>query len=463
MSKTSSLKSTLAVSLNNYLDAGAIVAGASGLTLWQNYLGLSEVHLGWLNAISANALGAAIGAIIGGFLADRYGRKFIFTYNLLVYMTGVLIVMLSVNYPMLLCGFLITGISVGVGVPASWTYISESSEVHNRGRNICISQMSWGFGPMIILLFGMLFAPGGYLYNIVEAIAHAFIGADAAEAAVQVFSSRVVFFTLFVVAFIAWTLQRQLEESKEWTQPTSSVNETNTAQPISALTEGVSAGQARSSVTENIKLLFTNKIAVRTVIFLASIYLTWNLVASVMGFFQPHIYETAGGLSNEYANMLSCIGWAVVVAVTFCLSFFIDRLSHKLIYILGLVAAIATWVIIIKGVTGVGSLWAFSILWGINGGLSVQIFYALWGSELFPAKFRAGAQGLMFFIVRGLSAVWGIVFTYIYGENGEGFTLAAWCMVALLLISLVVGVAGCPNTRGKSLQQITKERYGDNI
>ena len=438
--KTSSLKSTLAVSLNNYLDAGAIVAGASGITLWQNYLGLSEIHLGWLNAISANALGAAIGAIIGGFLADKFGRKFIFTYNLLVYMLGVLIVMLSTNFAMLLCGFLITGISVGVGVPASWTYISESSEVHNRGRNICISQMSWGMGPMIILLFGMLFAPGGYLYHIVEAIAHTFIGADAAETAVQVFSSRVVFFTLFVVAFIAWTLQRQLEESKEFED---------------------NKQQKKSGIVDNIKLLFTNRIAVRTVIFLALIYLTWNLVASVMGFFQPHIYETAGGLSNEYANMLSCVGWLVVVVVTFCLSFFIDRLPHKLIYVLGLVAAIATWVIIIKGVTGIGSLWAFSILWGVNGGLSVQIFYALWGSELFPAKFRAGAQGLMFFIVRGLSALWGIIFTYIYGENGEGFTLAAYCMVVLLLISLVVGVIGAPNTRGKSLQQITEERYGD--
>ena len=116
MANSGSLKSTLAVSLTNYLDAGAIVAGASGLTLWQNYLGLSEVHLGWLNFISANCLGAAVGAIIGGFLADKYGRKFIFTYNLLVYMLGVLTVMFSVNYPMLLCGFLITGISVGVGV-----------------------------------------------------------------------------------------------------------------------------------------------------------------------------------------------------------------------------------------------------------------------------------------------------------------------------------------------------------
>ena len=441
MSKKSSLKSTIAVSLNNYLDAGAIVAGASGITLWQNYLGLSEIHLGWLNAISANALGAAIGAIIGGFLADKFGRKFIFTYNLLVYMLGVLIVMLSMNYPMLLCGFLITGISVGVGVPASWTYISESSEVNNRGRNICISQMSWGLGPMIILLFGMLFAPGGYLYGLVEAIAHAVIGADAAEAAVQVFSSRVVFFTLFVVAFIAWTLQRQLEESQEFT----------------------ASKEKKSGIVDNIKLLFTNKIAVKTVVFLASIYLTWNLVASVMGFFQPHIYETAGGLSNEYANMLSCVGWLVVVVVTFCLSFFIDHLPHKLFYVLGLVAALATWVVIIKGVTGVGSLWAFSILWGVNGGLSVQIFYALWGSELFPAKFRAGAQGLMFFIVRGLSAAWGLIFTYIYGENGEGFTLAAWCMIILLLISLIVGVIGAPNTRGKSLAQITKERYGETV
>ena len=68
MKKNSSLRSTLAVSLNNYLDAGAIVAGSSGITLWQNYLGLSEMHLGWLNALSANAMGAAIGAIIGGFL-----------------------------------------------------------------------------------------------------------------------------------------------------------------------------------------------------------------------------------------------------------------------------------------------------------------------------------------------------------------------------------------------------------
>lgn len=444
--KNNSLKSTIAVSLTNYLDAGAIVAGASGLTLWQKYLGLTEVHLGWLNFISANCLGAAIGAIIGGFLADKYGRKFIYTYNLLVYMAGVLLVMYSVNFPMLLAGFLVTGISVGIGVPASWTYISESSEVNNRGRNICISQMSWGFGPMIILLLGMFFAPGGYLFSWVENIGHAIGGETLSGDALHVYSSRLVFFSLFVVAFIAWNLQRKLEESKEWTDSN----------------QAAKAKGEETGLLHAFKLLFTNSKIIKTVCYLATIYLTWNLVASVMGFFQPHIYETAGGLSNEYANMLSCVGWAIVVVVTFGVSFIIDKVPHKLLYIIGLLAALATWMVIIAGVNGLGSLWAFSILWGINSGISVQIFYALWGSELFPAKFRAGAQGLMFFIVRSLSAAWGLVFTYIYGENGEGFTVAAYCMIALLLISLVVGVIGCPNTRGKSLEQITRERYGDN-
>ena len=203
-------------------------------------------------------------------------------------------------------------------------------------------------------------------------------------------------------------------------------------------------------------------IAVKTVAFLATIYLTWNLVASVMGFFQPHIYESAGGMSNKDANMLSCISWVVVVATTFVISHIVDKVAHRLFYVLGLLCALTAWFIIIGiGVSNLVWLWVFTILWGINNGCSVQVFYALWGSELFPAKFRAGAQGLMFFIVRGLSAVWGLVFTYIYGENGEGFTIAAYCMIALLLISLIVGLIGAPNTRGRALDDIVKERYGD--
>ncbi len=445
--KKGSLKSTIAVSLTNYLDAGAIVAGASGLTLWKEYLGLTEGHLGWLNAISANCLGAAIGAIIGGFLADKFGRKAIYTYNMLVYMLGVALIMFSFNFPMLLLGFLITGISVGVGVPASWTYISESSEVGNRGRNIGISQMAWGIGPTIILILGTLLAPPtggagseGMLFGLVQGVASLF-GVEGSGASLNVFSSRIVFASLFIVAFIAWQLQRRLDESKAW-------------EDLKSGDQGKSQGTFASFGS-----LFTNRINIRTMLFLAGMYLTWNLVSSVMGFFQQHIYETAGGLSNEYANMLSVGQWLIIIATTFVFSMIVDKVNQRWLYFIGVSFAVLAWLLIITvGINSIAGLLIFTLLWGLQGGISVQSFYALWASELFPARYRAAAQGVMFFVVRGLSAAWGLGFVYLYGEQGEGFAVAAYVMLALLLISLIIGTVGAPNTRGKTLDEISKER-----
>lgn len=450
MENKSSLKSTITVSLTNYLDAGAIVAGASGLTLWQEYLNLTEGNLGWLNAISANCLGAAIGAIIGGFLADKYGRKFIYTYNMIIYMIGVLLIMLSVNFPMLLVGFLVTGVSVGVGVPASWTYISENSEINNRGRNIAISQMAWGIGPTIILILGTLLAPptageaGGLLFGFVASVASIF-GVTESGAELNIFTSRIVFASLFVVAFIAWTLQRQLDESKEWLDIKAS-------------------GQKQPSTFASFGALFKNKVNIKTMLFLAGMYLSWNLVSSVMGFFQQHIYETAGGLSNEYANMLSVGQWVVIILTTFLFSLVVDKVAHRPLYAVGVGSAVLAWVMVLTiGITSIEGLLVFTALWAIQGGISVQTFYALWASELFPAKYRAAAQGVMFFIVRGLSAAWGLVFVYIYGKNGEGFTVAAILMMLLLIVSLLIGLIGAPRTKGKSLEEITRERYGNDI
>ena len=455
--KKSSLKSTIAVSLTNYLDAGAIVAGASGLTLWKDYLSLTEGHLGWLNAISANCLGAAIGAIIGGFMADKFGRKAIYTYNMLVYVLGVLIIMLAVNFPILLLGFLVTGISVGVGVPASWTYISESSETGNRGRNICISQMAWGIGPLIILLIGTLLAPptggsgdtGGVLFPLVETVANAITGGGLQGSALNVFSSRIVFASLFIVAFIAWQLQRRLDESAEWK-----------AAKEAEKKSGIKAKGVFSSFGD----LFTNKVCVKSILFLAGMYLTWNLVCSVMGFFQPHIYETAGGLSNEMANSFAAGQWVVIIAMTFVCSLVVDKMNQRLLYAFGVGMGIIAWLIIITiGINSMTGLVVFTLLWAMQAGVSVQTFYALWASELFPAKYRAAAQGIMFFIVRGLSAVWGILFVHIYGENGEGFTMAAYLMMAFFIISFIIGIIWAPKTQGKTLEEITRERYGDNI
>ena len=183
-----------------------------------------------------------------------------------------------------------------------------------------------------------------------------------------------------------------------------------------------------------------------------------------MGFFQQHIYETAGGLTNGQANLLTVGQWLIIILTTYIFSTVVDKVNQRWLFCLGVGFAVAAWLMVVTiGINSLTGLIIFTVLWGLQGGISVQTFYALWASELFPAKFRAAAQGIMFFIVRGLSAAWGLGFTGIYGENGEGFTVAAWIMIGLLTVSLLIGTILTPQTRGKTLDQITRERYGENF
>ncbi|EDN9704627.1 MFS transporter [Listeria monocytogenes] len=417
---STSKKGTIAVSLTNYLDSGCIVAGASGLTLWATQFGLSSFAVGLLGAVSANAFGSAIGALIGGHLADKYGRKFIYTYNMLVYMLGVTIIMFAMNFPMLLIGFLVTGLSVGAGVPASWTYISEMADPSIRARNIGISQFAWSCGPAIIFTLGIIVSPLGLLGN------------------------RLLFLSLLIVSFVAWQLQRKLEESKDWEA------------------EQVKMKESGNRLEHPFKTAFSSMVNVKSVLFLVGVYLFWNLVAGAMGFFMPFVYETVGGLSNTQANLLQAVLWILTAASTyFGFAKFGDRVSHRGLFFVGALMAVASWVVLtFVGMSWVG-LWTFVILWGISAGIGAQAFYALWSTELFPTKYRGGVQGVMFFLVRGSTGVWSIVFPVILANLG--FTVAGTIMIGLLTVSLLIGVIWAPKTRGRSLDDITKERYGNTI
>ncbi|MBC1244489.1 MFS transporter [Listeria welshimeri] len=417
---STSKKGTIAVSLTNYLDSGCIVAGASGLTLWATQFGLSSFAVGLLGAVSANAFGSAIGALIGGHLADKYGRKFIYTYNMLVYMLGVTIIMFAMNFPMLLIGFLVTGLSVGAGVPASWTYISEMADPSIRARNIGISQFAWSCGPAIIFTLGIIVSPLGLLGN------------------------RLLFLSLLIVAFVAWQLQRKLEESKDWEA------------------EQVKLKESGNRLEHPFKTAFSSMVNVKSVLFLVGVYLFWNLVAGAMGFFMPFVYETVGGLSNTQANLLQAVLWILTAASTyFGFAKFGDRVSHRGLFFVGALMAVASWVVLtFVGMSWVG-LWTFVILWGISAGIGAQAFYALWSTELFPTKYRGGVQGVMFFLVRGSTGIWSIVFPVILANLG--FTVAGTIMIGLLAVSLLIGVIWAPKTRGRSLDDITKERYGNTL
>jgi hypothetical protein len=79
---------------------------------------------------------------------------------------------------------------------------------------------------------------------------------------------------------------------------------------------------------------------------------------------------------------------------------------------------------------------------------------------MFPARYRAAAQGFSFFTARFCLSIWLFISANIIGENGEGLPIAATILVAFATISMLIGTIFCPNTAGKTLQQIEEERYG---
>ncbi|MDU5951259.1 MAG: MFS transporter, partial [Paenibacillus macerans] len=331
------LKSTITVAMSNYLEAGSIVAGAGGLTLWVEYLKLDDVKLGLLGALSANGFGSAIGALIGGFLVDKYGRKLIYKYDLLVYMLGVLLVALSFNFPMLLAGYVITGIAVGAAIPAAWTYISEEAPAGERAARVGWGQLAWSIGPAISLLLSVALAPLGLL------------------------GSRLIFGQLFVIALITWIMQQQINESKIW--------EEEKAREAKALAGGQAA---KSSVAE----LFKSRANLRSIVLLLGIYCFWNLVAGVMGYFMPYIYQRVGGLTSAQANLLQAFLWILTVASTYFVFIkFGDKANRKVLYGIGAFMGIAAWAILSFGGMGMAELLAFVVLWGVAAGFGAQAFY----------------------------------------------------------------------------------------
>ncbi|MFJ6411601.1 MFS transporter [Terribacillus saccharophilus] len=405
--------------MSNYLEAGSIVAGAGGLTLWMEYLNLNDAKLGLLGALSANGFGSAIGAFLGGILVDKFGRKFIYKYDLLVYMLGILLIMFSFNFPMLLVGYVVTGIAVGAAIPAAWTYIAEEAPKGERAARVGWGQFAWSIGPAITLFLSVLLAPLGLL------------------------GSRIIFAQLFVVALITWIMQQQINESTIWTE------------------EKEKEKSQREVGKQDVswKQLFTVKANLKAIVLLVGIYVFWNLVAGVMGYFMPYIYETVGGLSASQANLLQGFLWTLTVAATYFVFIKLgDRVNRKLLYGVGAGMGIAAWLVLTFGGMGMFELFTFVVLWGIAAGFGAQAFYGLWAGELFHTRYRAKAQGFIFALARIAVGLISLVVPLMI--TSLGFQSAGMIMIGFLVIAAVIGLITAPETRGKSLEEIQEDRYG---
>lgn len=108
---------------------------------------------------SVGFAGMAIGASLGGLLADRLGRRQVFALTLLVYgvATGASALVGGIGVLLVLRFFV--GLGLGAELPVASTYVSEFAPARMRGRLIVILEAFWAVGWTAAALIGYFVVP----------------------------------------------------------------------------------------------------------------------------------------------------------------------------------------------------------------------------------------------------------------------------------------------------------------
>lgn len=118
---------------------------------------LSGTQVSWI--VSIGFAGMAVGASVGGLLADRIGRRQVFALTLLVYglATGATALVGSVG-ALLVLRF-VTGLGLGAELPVASTLVSEFAPKKIRGRVVVLLEAFWAVGWIAAATIGYLVVP----------------------------------------------------------------------------------------------------------------------------------------------------------------------------------------------------------------------------------------------------------------------------------------------------------------
>lgn len=119
--------------------------------------GLSPEQMGWIGSIGL--IGMALGAVISGTLADRIGRKKVFTITVLMYALATGMCALAWSYESLLFFRFLVGFGLGGELPVAATLMSEYAPTKLRGRFIVLLESFWGIGWLVAACISYMIIP----------------------------------------------------------------------------------------------------------------------------------------------------------------------------------------------------------------------------------------------------------------------------------------------------------------
>ncbi|ANE45685.1 major facilitator transporter [Paenibacillus swuensis] len=136
------------------MDVGIISFIAAALAVeWK----LDGEQIGLLAA--TNSIGMAVGAAVAGSMADRYGRRAVLLWTLLIFSAASGLSALATSFAFLCVLRFIAGFGLGGELPVASTLVSESVRPDDRGRAVVLLESFWAGGWILAALIAYFVIP----------------------------------------------------------------------------------------------------------------------------------------------------------------------------------------------------------------------------------------------------------------------------------------------------------------
>ena len=411
-------------------DTGVI----SGALLYINQsFNIDSVMLGLL--VSSVSLGAVIGALINGVLADKLGRKKILIITAIIFMVGSVACAFSQSAIQLTISRMTVGIAVGVVNFVCPLYLGEISPKEKRGTMVSFYQLA--------ITLGILFS---YLINYF--------------CASLTTNWRAMLFMGAVPAFILFTGMLFLKDTPRWLIAKGRIKEAQDV--LRKIDADIDVEKQTQEILETLKnkvqIKFNKKLIMPFVIGIGIMFAQIVTGINAIIYYAPVIFKNLGFATNKDVLFVTIFIGLINFLMTFVAIALVDKIGRKPLLYIGLTGMTISLCILSLAyhfdyISAMKFLAvAACATYIVSFSMSLGPVALLLISEVFPLEYRASAMSITIVANFGFNFLVTGAFPVMLSKFGGSITFLSFvgvCLISLVFIKFVV-----PETKGRSLEEI---------
>ncbi|MET9760567.1 MFS transporter [Streptomyces sp. NPDC006372] len=347
----------------SYLDAGLIVSISVNLAIYRDSYDMGVWMAGAISAIVTGCI--AVGSLVGGRLADLFGRRRLYNWDIFCFAFGAVVITLAPDDITLLIGVLVAGLAAGADLPTSLAVVSDAAPSWARGRLVAFTQVMWMLGITVAIFLGFVLSNTGMT------------------------GARLITGQLAVAALVTWAMRSRLKLSGAYE------DEVDGARGAGG--EQAPGGIALRNVWTRAALLPM----AATFVF----YVTWGLGANTFGQFGTYLLVTVSDASQSLATGINLAFIPIGVLLTIAFVRFADTPWRDRLFYTAATVQILAFVIASLTAGALAGMLVFFVLYQLSNPFAGEANYKVWSQLTLPADTRGTTQGLTYALSRAVYAI----------------------------------------------------------